>query len=944
MPGGWVGRVAELEAIEAALLRLAGGQGGAVCVSGEPGIGKTRLLAEAGRRAEARNCLLLEGQAAELERDFPFSVVIDALEPYLLSVPDARLRSLTDDQRRLLGVLFPVLETEEPDSPTLPPEERFRCYRALRELLGVLARTQPLVLVLDDLHWADPASLELLDHVLRRPPAAPVLLLLAHRTGPPLDPLARVERRIELAPLGREDADALLGDALPAEARRQLYEESGGNPFHLEHLAHAWTRDGEGSLPHAVEEALARELAALGAPTRRVLQGAAVAGDPFTPEQAAEVAGEDPAIALAALDEAISVRLVRPTDTPVLFRFRHPIVHRAVYASAGEAWRVSAHARAATLLGRRGGTPLAMAHHVERSATQGDEEAVALLTAAGQSASMLAPATAARWFAAALRLLPEDADGGRRVALLGPLASALGTAGRLQQSRDTLAEILKELPVAFAAERGRVIAFMTRLDHLLGRRSDGRQMLEHTLAGVADRRSTEAAGLEFALAVDRYFVSDWIAMRAHAERAQNAAQHTGDDALRATVTALLGGVEYGLGRVGAARERRAEALAILDAPLDRASDPSIGTLGALDWLGWLEVKIEEYAAAGEHFARGLEIARSHGGGHLLPSLTFGLFLHSLWTGRLAEAGEHSDASLELARLLRSDRMLSWALGLRGLLELRRGQVSEAVAHGEEARRLGAELTADTFYSVICAWHGEALIEAGRAEEGRDEIVRAFGGPELPDLEVSFRPFFYDPLTSAEVALGRHDAAAGWAQAAEETARDLNLPGRRGAALRAAAMAARDPVEGAALAGRAADQFAVAHPLEAGRARVLAGRRLAEAGDREPALTQLRRGGDELAALGARHYAAQAVRERRRLGEHVAQGGRRRLAVTTGLEALSDREREVASLVEQRLTNREIAQRLVLSEKTIERHMSRIFGKLGVRSRVEVARSMTTPSP
>jgi DNA-binding NarL/FixJ family response regulator len=940
MGDAWVGRGAELEAIEAALARLDARQGGAVCISGEPGIGKTRLLAEAGRRAEARNYLLLEGQAAELERDFPFGVVIDALDPYLASVPDARLRSLTDDQRRLLGTLFPVLEREAPNGATLAPEERFRCHRALRDLLAVLARTQPLVLVLDDLHWADPASLELLDHLLRRPPDAPVLLLLAHRTGPPLDPLARIELRIELAPLGRDEADALLGDALPAEARRQLYAESGGNPFHLEHLAQAWTRDGEASLPRPIEEALARELAALGAPTQRVLQGAAVAGDPFTPEQAAEVAGEDPATALPALDRAIAVRLVRPTDTPVLFRFRHPIVRRAVYASAGEAWRVSAHARAAGLLARRGATPLSVAHHVERSAAPGDEEAVELLTAAGQSASTLAPATAARWFAAALRLLPEDADSAPRVALLGALASALGTAGHLQESRDTLAAILKELPVALAAERGRVIAFMARLDHLLGRGGDGRRMLEQTLAGVADRCSSEAARLEFALAVDSFFVNDWPAVRSHAERAQNAAQDTGDDAFRATATALLGSSEYGLGRVGAAREKRAEALSIIDAPTEHASGPP---LEALDWLGWLEVKIEEYAAAREHFARGLEIARSHGGGHLLPSLTFGLILHSIWTGRLMDAGEHSDASLELARLLRSDRMLSWALGVRALLELRRGAMSEAVAHGEEARRLGAELSANTFYAVICAWHGEALIEAGRAEAGRNQIVSALGGPELPDLEVSFRPFFYDPLTSAEVALGRHDEAAEWARAAEETARNLGLPGRSGAALRAAAMAARDPEAGADLATRAADQFAVAHPLEAGRARVLAGRRLAEAGDRERALAQLRRGGHELAALGARHYAAQAVRERRRLGEHVAQGGRRRRDATTGPEALSDREREVAGLVEQRLTNREIAERLVLSEKTVEHHMSRIFGKLGVRSRVEVARSMATPS-
>jgi predicted ATPase len=245
--GEWVGRERELAALDGALDRLAGGVGGALSISGEPGIGKSRLLAEAGGRAEARGALLFEGQATELERDFPFGVVVDALDPYLASLDASSLRGLTDSQRRLLAVVFPALAGSEREDPAVP-EERFRCYRAVRELLGLLATNRPVVLALDDLQWADAASLELLDHVLRRLPDAPVLLLLAHRTGFSCGALARVTDpdRLELSGLSGEEADALLGDELGSEIRTSLYRESGGNPFYLEHLVRAERRGGSG--------------------------------------------------------------------------------------------------------------------------------------------------------------------------------------------------------------------------------------------------------------------------------------------------------------------------------------------------------------------------------------------------------------------------------------------------------------------------------------------------------------------------------------------------------------------------------------------------------------------------------------------------------------------------------------------------------------------------
>src|SRR4051812_47018544 len=167
-----VGRRAELEAIDRALDALAAGQPGVVEITGEAGIGKSRLIAEASERAEGRHALALAGRASEFERDMPFGVFVDALDDYLGTLNPRRLESLGTDTQRELGVVFPALADGLGGTAALP-SERFRTHRAVRMLLDLLAVSAPLVLALDDLHWADDASLELLSHLLRKRSSAP---------------------------------------------------------------------------------------------------------------------------------------------------------------------------------------------------------------------------------------------------------------------------------------------------------------------------------------------------------------------------------------------------------------------------------------------------------------------------------------------------------------------------------------------------------------------------------------------------------------------------------------------------------------------------------------------------------------------------------------------------------------------------------------------------
>jgi predicted ATPase len=418
-------------------------------ITGEPGIGKTRLLAEMSARANQRGALVLEGRTAEFERALPFGVLVDALDDYLASLNPRLLEPLGDDATSELAGVFPSLADVAEPSEASTQEERFRTHHAVRALLERLAARHPLVLALDDLHWADEASLELVSYLLRRPPQATVLLALAFRprqTPPRLaDALEAADRegsveRVELRPLTREQTAMLVGDGLDPDTASTLFEESGGNPFYLDELTRAPRRStpaepasvgaaaSDEDVPAAVRTALSQEVEALTKAGRTLIQGAAVAGQTFEPELAAAASGMSEERALDLLDELLDSGLVLATDVPRRFRFRHPIVARAVYESAKPGWRLAAHDRSARALEASGAPALARARHVEYSARPGDDEAVATLTAAAEAAAPRAPAAASHWFEAALRLVPED-DLARRLGLLVPLAQALGSAG-----------------------------------------------------------------------------------------------------------------------------------------------------------------------------------------------------------------------------------------------------------------------------------------------------------------------------------------------------------------------------------------------------------------------------------------------------------------------------------------------------------------------------------
>ena len=971
-----VGRTAELAGLERALANLADGRQAVVALSGEPGIGKTRLLSELLRRAEERGYLVLSGRAAELERDLPFGVLVDALDDYLASLGERRLSQLGPEVAAELAQLFPSLSGLVGEQPPMLQDERYRAHRAVRELLERLAAPKPTVLLLDDLHWSDPASLELIGALLRRPPQAAVLMALALRPSQApkrlttaLEDAEQVAwfERIEVGPLSPEEAGQLLGERVKGDRLDALLAESGGNPFYLEQLARPERGREEARQLHGAEElaretveaavatevppaiarAVADEIGALSAPARRLLEAAAVAGDPFEPEIAAAAAGTPELDVLECIDELLLADVVRHTQVPRLFRFRHPLLRRAVYEAAPGGWRLAAHERVARALEARGAAASARAHHVAPSARPGDRAAIALLRQAGEAAAARAPATAVRWLEAALRLMPEatteapdGAGADERIEVLTTLSPALAAEGRLAESRTALLDLLGLLPADAVALRVRVTTECAGIEHLLGHHQAARDRLVAALDELPDRRSPDAVALRLELAMDGFYRMDYAEMHEVGAAALVGAERLDDQSLTAAANAILASGAAMAGRIREAQERASAAASAMDALPDSQLSVRLETAAQ---LGWAEFYLERYDESIAHLERGIAVSRATGQGQRLPVMMEALACSLFMRGRLADAAELQERALDAARLSGNRQRLCWALFNRAWTARLAGDLDLALRTGEESAQVARELDDSIVAALARAVHAVALLETGDEARGVEQLLASAGGLELPLIPEPRRCVYFDPLTQAEVRRGRVEEAARFAALAEASAEGLGLRVPTALAERARAAVQLETGDSTAAAKLALASAAGAEKagarLEAARSRILAGRALAASGERQRATTELRAAAEELDACGAVRYHAEAVRELRRLGVRVARRSRPGSPVDGGIASLTARERELAELVCDRKTNSQIATELFLSQKTVESHLRNIFHKLDASSRVEVARAI-----
>jgi DNA-binding NarL/FixJ family response regulator len=952
-----VGRDHELDALERLLRQVCAGSSRFVVVSGEPGIGKTSLLGELARRAAAAGCLVLEGTATELERDFPFGLLVDAVEPYLRSLDARSFDRLPAEEVGELAWMFPALRSlRPPTSAASTAAERFRTLYAARELLERLAAPRPLLVTFDDLQWSDEASLEFVGHLLRRAPDAAVMVAVTLRSGeePPrigaaIDAAAR-EGKIEKLELGGLEygAAAKLVSTVASSDLEVIYRESGGNPFYLLQLARGaagaramssglgWAEAQE--VPAPVRAAIAAELDGLPSPARAFAQAAAVAGDPFDLDLAIATAAVSASDALAALDLLLARELLRPYDVPRRFRFRHPLVRRAVYAACPVGTRLVCHERAAAALEAQGAPATIRAHHVVHSARHGDAVAARLLEEAGLEASPRAPASAAIWFEAAVRILPGSTPVAERLELLVALSAAYAAIGRLEDSRKVLLSAVEFTAREDVLTRVRLTSGCAKIELLLGQREHARERLLKALGEVSGSAPAIAGRLMVDLASCAFYAADIEGVREWASRALEVVDSYEDRCLTVGALAILSLAESSQGPVSEALAHCLHAGVLIDGMSDEELAAELDTLANLCGA---EFQLQRYAEAETHARRGLALARATGRGDLFPLISQVLSGVLFGTGRLAEAKELIDQLVEAARLSDNTLALVSAQVNGAVVSLAAGDVDAAMRAGEEA----VALTRGMNPSVMAAWAGGALgvalLEAGQPERAAETIVRAGGGYELPLIPGAFRVAYLESLTRAWLASGRRAEARRSAGIAEQTARQFGLPVSSAMADLATAAVALDAGDGDLAARRAlaaaehAD--AVDARLVAGLARSLAGRALAARGQREHAASQLEHAVAEFERCGARRHIAAAERQLRRLGRPVhrrtAPGSRE----GAGVASLTGRELEIARLVVDRRTNPEIAAELFLSLKTVETHLRNIFRKLNANSRVQVAR-------
>ena len=313
----------------------------------------------------------------------------------------------------------------------------------------------------------------------------------------------------------------------------------------------------DGAIPPAVAGALAAELAALPPEARLLLDGAAVAGDPFDPDLAAAVADLPGGAALGALDELLRRALVRLAGAPRQFAFRHPVVRHAVYVATPGGWRLGAHGRAAAALASRGAGPVQRAHHVEHAASPGDEDAIALLTSAARELHSPAPATAARCCAAALRLVPDrPEERGRRTRLRLLLAGRAGRGRRrLGRARDARAGA----DDGRAGDRLVVTVQLANQEWWLGGHEEARRRLHVALGDLPAQPSPDRIRLRLALSLTALTACDLEEAEAHAGDARHDARAVGDPVFEVAATAagVVSRALRGMGEEHRAEESRA---------------------------------------------------------------------------------------------------------------------------------------------------------------------------------------------------------------------------------------------------------------------------------------------------------------------------------------------------------------------------------------------------
>jgi DNA-binding CsgD family transcriptional regulator len=929
------GERAELEAL---IADARAGEGRVLFVEGEAGIGKTRLLDEARALAMAAEVRALSARGGELERDFGFGIVRGLLEPLLAGAAEGEREELFAGPARLAEPVFTNVRDGLGDSP----DTTQATIHGLYWLLANASHHRPLLLAVDDLQWADAPSLRFLDYLARRIDGLPLGVVITTRTGEPsshpdlsrqlmLDAPTPILRPAPLSPTAVERLiKGELGEEAGAELCAACHEATAGNPFLVSELAAELSRDGQPPSqiraeavrvlgPERIAAALLMRIGRVDPEAPRLAAAVAVLGAEANLEDAAELAGLDTATARSLASALVEAQVF---GSGAQLRFIHPIARTAILEEMPAARRSSLHRDAAQVLSRRGADPSEIAVHLLATDPVGDARPVQELTKAARAALAAgAPEVGARYLRRALSEPPAD---DLRPALLLALGRACACAGGLEDAVEALRLSLDETDDAdahaeVALELGHTLALAGEPDRAMTVLREARDRLGPKL----DER---AIGLETELALVAHTglpASDWLGrFAAVVEQAE------GDGLAARNARAF-----YAYAAAAACRqpaEKVAEIARSAVAPSTGADNEPI----------FLQAAAAALAMAGRFgealgvLDRMLEVTRERG-----DELQFALAcLTRTWIALRAGRVEEAEA----------DARTGIDAGPPGMLDLRHATANlvNALIERGELELADAELDARGLSETREEGNlGGAMLFAVR---GRLRLLRGRPQEALADLELCrdmarsagmSNPAFADWRRDAALAhLALGDAAAAQRISAEDlkVARAFGAPRELGIALRTAGLlAGGDP--GLELLG---ESVAV---LDASEARLAYVRSLVEqgsamrrAGRRRESRETLARGLDAASKLGAR-----AIAKRAR-AELVAAGAKPRRERLDGPASLTPSERRVAGMAAEGMTNKQIAQALFVTLRTVEMHLSNSYGKLGIASRRELPDALRAP--
>jgi DNA-binding CsgD family transcriptional regulator len=935
----------ELARIESALVDAGDGHGRFVVIEGPAGIGKTALLAAVRTAAANRGMRVLRSRGTELERDFAFGVFRQLFEPALAGMSETERADLLQAGTGPAAGLLGLLGAPASDGP--PPSEvdpSLAILHGLYWLCANLAAAGPLCVVVDDAHWADASSLRYLTFLLTRLEELSVALVVATRpreagSDPELlatittDPSAEV---IRLRPLTgsavAELVESGLGEVPDSVFVATCLLATRGLPFLVHQLVEALS---EGRI--APTAAAARHVERIGARTvgrsiclrlRRLPQHAARLARALAVLEQGELLQASRLAGLEEADAAEAAELL--TNAGILeagrpLTFIHPIVRSGIYSELTSAERSQGHRRAACLLAEQPGANERVAKHLMLSEPAGDAWVVETLVEGARAAVKNgAPESAAVFLR---RVLEEPPPPGERSALLLELGMAEASAGlagwpeHLQRAVDTAPN-----PVA-AARAARMLA---RALNRCQRYADAVAVLDRAVSALDPRHAELASHLQAAAVV----------------------AGLNDPATAPSIA------------------RRREALRARAAG-DGAAAPEL--LGVASFISVLANEPAEVCAG--LATRALEAGES-ASPRLEPWFSSSTFaratLSLLWAERYAQVHPLMDAAIADVRVTGDGGRLAGCLAGRGWLALRRGDLY--AAEGDARTALAAtELPAPPMYrvlnggvlvkvlvdqgkldeadealaplateaesgfvtaSILRLSRGALRVAQGRVAEGLDDFL-AVGGDLTRAMVTSpsFLPWRSEAAL-AHLALGDREAAGRLAAEELELAQAFGAPRALGVAKRAAGLVAGGE-RGELLLREAIDAFDHGDArLERARALADLGAMLRRRNRRTEARELLREALDAAHRLGARRLAEQAETELR------ATGARPRRVFLRGLDSLTASELRIAELASRGLSNREIAQTLFVTTRTVEGHLTSVFRKLELDSRNELGSALS----